>query len=79
MEELNFEVGREYKIRLYPRENVVAGRYIEDNDIHHLFECSDESVIRVNKHFALLEKGVLTHSSISSFAILKSRTEGDKL
>lgn len=62
------------KIELYPKKDIVIGRYLGDDSDYHLFECpSDGSVVIVNKHWACLEKNIITHDSRSSFSILKSK------
>jgi len=71
---LKLETGREYKIRLYPQKEIVTGKYIGDDSNYHLFGClSDGSVVSVNKHWACLERKIITHASISSFAVTKSK------
>ena len=79
MKTLNFEKGQECRIKLYPQEDIVSGRYIREDNTHYIFECSDDSIVRVNKHFATLDGNVITHDSTSSFAIFKLKPRGVRL
>jgi hypothetical protein len=71
---LKLEIGKEYKVQLYPQEGIVTGKYIGDTQTHYLFGClSDGSVVSVDKHWACLERKIITHDSMSSFAVTKSK------
>ncbi|MFA5173774.1 MAG: hypothetical protein WC438_01180 [Candidatus Pacearchaeota archaeon] len=72
---INLEVGKEYKIKLYPTDETANAAYIGNGEAknycsYHVFKYSN-GYIFVNNQWIKQEEDVITHQPISSFSILR--------
>ena len=74
MNQLRIEGGKEYPIQLYPKEEVVLGTLMMEDEKEYLFRCLDGDDVIVNKHYATIEHKVITHMPISSAPITKTKS-----
>ncbi len=66
--EINLNKGQEYDIELYPTDETVTAKYLGEEEGDHFFE-SKNSYIIVNNNWITINRGVITHKSISSASI----------
>lgn len=77
--DIQLNVGEEYSIELYPKDEVVKAKYIGPGELEgigdqHLFifEGKDKSYIAMNDYWLRKkDDGILTYAPISSFSTLR--------
>ena len=72
---LELEKNKSYPVELFPGEDIVPAKYIDIHKGDYLFQCTDGDYLIVRKDWATIENKVITHSTVSSFSILKIKPE----
>lgn len=68
-EQTNLSRNEEYKVRLYPNDTIVTGKYLGASDGTHIFSAEltgEDAFLFVSDHWIEIKNNVISHKSISS-------------
>ncbi|MBI2628545.1 hypothetical protein HYW74_00485 [Candidatus Pacearchaeota archaeon] len=68
LKQIKLEEGKEYRIELFPKKDIVSAKYYKKIGSYYIFVNDDNSSnCFVNSHFMIQnEEGIITHSPFSS-------------